>query len=362
MAKTKNGEDISLTETISKSMKGGFDLDKFKQSKFLNKNVGFKAQEWIPWSSAMQEMTSLPGAPVGHITLLRGHTDTGKTTAMIELAISSQKQGRLPVFIITEMKWSWEHAIKMGLEVIPHVDEKTGEISYSGDFIYIDRGTLNSIEDVAAFINDLFDEQKKGNLPYNLVFLWDSIGSIPCDLSLRSAKNNNEWNAGAMSTQFANNVNQKITLSRKISSTYTNTLICVNKIWVAKAENPMSKPKMKNKNGESMAFDSTLMITFGNITNPGTSKIKATKNGKEVEFAKRTKVQVDKNHINGIQTKGTIIMTTHGFIMDDKKEIDTYKKAHSKEWAELLGGSDFNIIEEDEVQEDIRDILEEETE
>ena len=208
----------------------------------------------------MQEQTGILGAPIGHITLLRGHTDTGKTTAMIELAMDSQRQGRLPAFVITEMKWSWDHVIQMGFEVEETIDESTGEVSYNGNFIYIDRGTLNSIEDVAAFINDLFDEQKRGNLPYGLDIFWDSVGSIPCELSLKSSKNNNEWNAGAMSTQFANNVNQKITLSRKISSPYTNSLICVDKVWVAKPENPMSLPKMKNKNGESMAFDCSLIF------------------------------------------------------------------------------------------------------
>ena len=57
------------------------------------------------------------------------------------------------------------------------------------------------------FILDLINEQKKGNLPYDLLFLWDSIGSVPCEMSVNSKKNNNEWNAGAMSTQFGNSVN-----------------------------------------------------------------------------------------------------------------------------------------------------------
>ncbi len=48
---------------------------------------------------------------------------------------------------------------------------------------------IHTIEDVAAFILDLLDEQKKGNLPYDLMFLWDSIGSVPCELSVRSNKN-----------------------------------------------------------------------------------------------------------------------------------------------------------------------------
>ncbi len=62
---------------------------------------------------------------------------------------------------------------------------------------------LNTIEDVAAFIADMLNEQAKGKLPFDLLFLWDSVGSVPCRLSVESNKNNNEWNAGAMSQQFA---------------------------------------------------------------------------------------------------------------------------------------------------------------
>ena len=349
MARTKSE---SLTAAVSAELRSGFDLNKFKTKKMLNSSVKFKDQRWIPLSSAFQETTSVPGIPMGHIVLLRGHSDTGKTTAMIEAAVSAQKMGVLPVFIVTEMKWNWEHATQMGLEVKRVVDEKTGELlDYEGNFLYIDRENLHTIEDVAAFILDLLDEQKKGNLPYDLLFLWDSIGSVPCELSVKSNKNNNEWNAGAMSTQFGNNVNQKITLSRKESSPYTNTLVCVNKVWTAKAEVPMGQPKLMNKGGFAMWFDATFVITFGNVANAGTSKIKAIKDGKQVEFAKRTNVQIDKNHINGVQSKGKIIMTPHGFINDDDKEIKAYKDAHAAEWSAILGGLDFDIFEEEDTFE-----------
>jgi hypothetical protein len=349
MARTKSE---SLTAAVSAELRSGFDLNKFKTKKMLNSSVKFKDQKWIPLSSAFQETTSVPGIPMGHIVLLRGHSDTGKTTAMIEAAVSAQKMGVLPVFIVTEMKWNWEHATQMGLEVKRVVDEKTGELlDYEGNFLYIDRENLHTIEDVAAFILDLLDEQKKGNLPYDLLFLWDSIGSVPCELSVKSNKNNNEWNAGAMSTQFGNNVNQKITLSRKESSPYTNTLVCVNKVWTAKAEVPMGQPKLMNKGGFAMWFDATFVITFGNVANAGTSKIKAIKDGKQVEFAKRTNVQIDKNHINGVQSKGKIIMTPHGFINDDDKEIKAYKDAHAAEWSAILGGLDFDIFEEEDTFE-----------
>jgi len=355
MAKKK-----TLQEAVSKEIKSKFDLNSFKQKKGLKQNVKFKDQEWIPLSKAFQDVTSVPGIPMGHIVLLRGHSDTGKTTALLEAAVAAQKRQIMPVFIITEMKWSWDHAKMMGMEVNEVVDKETGEVvDYDGNFIYVDRETIHTIEDVAVFILDLIDEQKKGNLPYDLLFLWDSIGSVPCEMSIKSNKNNNEWNAGAMSTQFGNNVNQRITLSRKESSKHTNTLVCINKVWTAKAESPMGKPKLMNKGGFAMWFDSTFVVTFGNISNAGTSKIKAIKDGKQVEFAKRVNLQIDKNHINGVTTRGRIVMTPHGFINDTDKELKDYKTQNTDAWRKILGGGNFQIVEEDHEYNDISSYTEE---
>ena len=350
MARTKK----TLGEAVSKEIQSNFNLDAFKTKKGLKSNIKFKDQDWIPISAAFQEVTSIPGIPMGHIVLLRGHSDTGKTTALLEAAVAAQKRNIMPVFIITEMKWSWDHAKMMGLEVDEVKDPETGEVvNYEGNFIYVDRETINSIEDVAGFILDLIDEQKKGNLPYDLLFLWDSIGSVPCEMSIKSNKNNNEWNAGAMSTQFGNSVNQKITLSRKESSPFTNTLVCINKVWTLKAESPMGKPKLMNKGGYAMWFDSTFVVTFGNVMSAGTSKIKAIKDGKQVEFAKRVNIQIDKNHINGVTTRGKIVMTPHGFILDNDRDLKNYKDARKEDWAKILGGGDFRVVEEGQAFTDI---------
>ena len=104
---------------------------------------------------------------------------------------------------------------------------------------------------------------------------------------------------------------------------------------------------MKMKNGETMFLDASIVLTFGNITNSGTSKLKATKDGKEVEFAVRTKVAVDKNHVTGLQTKNTVVATIHGFIQDDNKDIADYKKQHAHEWVHILGSIDGIGLAED---------------
>ena len=44
-------------------------------------------------------------------------------------------------------------------------------------------------------------------------------------------------------------------------------------------------------------------------------------------------------------------MTPHGFILDDDKQIKKYKDDHAKEWSKILGGDDFDIIEEDSILE-----------
>lgn len=353
-------KDKTTKEKAKSIVQSSFSLGKFKKKKGLDStSVKFKKQEWIPLSKAFQDVLSIPGIPTGHITLLRGHSDTGKTTALLEAATYAQKMGILPVLIISEMKWSWEHAREMGLQFDEVLDEATGEVlDYDGFFLYVDRGSLSSIEDVAAFIADLLDEQEKGHLPHDICFFWDSIGSIPCELSVRSNKNNNEWNAGAMSTQFGNHINQKILLSRKESSKYTNSLVAINKVWTMKPESPMGSPRLMNKGGNSMWYDASIVITFGNISNPGTNKIKAIKDGKQVEFAKRTSAQVEKNHISGVTTRGKLVMTQHGFIEDDKKAIDDYKDAYKQHWLNILGSTDFELVEEVDEFEDTAGILE----
>ena len=344
MAKPKTD---SLSGKVGKAITGTFSLDKFKAGKNLGQSSSnFKPQAWINFTEPVKEMLEMPGIPKGHITLVRGHSNTGKTTLLIEAAIEAQKTGVLPIIIITEMKHSWEHWSAMGFDLGEEIDEE-GNKDYKGFFIYADRESLQCIEDVAAFIADLLDEQNKGNLPYDLLFLWDSIGSIPCRMSIEKNTNSPMWNAGAMSQQFANFINQRLIMSRKESQPFTNTMLCVNKVWVEPALMPMAQPKLRNKGGDSMFFDASFIITFGNVTSPGTQKVKATKNGKEIEFALKTKVSCDKNHVTGVTAKGTIISTAHGFIKNSPNEINKYKKEHSKDWSIILGSDDFDIVEEE---------------
>jgi hypothetical protein len=308
----------------------------------------YKQQEYFTVDEAFYEASGLPGPAKGHINMFLGHSDTGKTTAMVKSALSVQKQGGLPVFIITEQKWSWEHAKLMGFQFEEVINELTGEIDYEGQFIF--NNTFKTIEDISDYINGMIDEQEKGNLPYELTFLWDSIGSIPCRMTYEG-KGGKMHNAGVLADVIGMGLNSRITGSRIIDSKYTNTLIIVNQPWVkTDMKNPMSQPKIKAKGGESVYLNSTLVFQFGNQQDAGISKIEATKHGRKIAFATRSKVSVVKNHINGLgYTDGRLICTPHGFIMDDPDMIKQYKAEHSDYWQIIIGDSEFDLSESDVV-------------
>jgi hypothetical protein len=336
-------------------------LEAYKKSKGLDKTE-YKPQEWMDLSPAFREVTGVRGIPVGHITILRGHSDSSKTTALIEAAVSAQKKNILPVFIISEMKWSWEHARMLGLEFEEIVNEKTGEVTgHEGFFIYVDRSTLRTIEDVAEFINKTLDDQEdpKSGLKFDLAFFWDSVGSLPCKMSVEKQKNNNEWNAGAMSVQFGGSINQRIVASRKLESPWTNSLVCVNKVWTQKPESIVGQPRMENKGGKTMWYDATFIITFGNISSSGINKIRVKSKGKEIVWGSRVKLQLEKNHVNGISTTGKIIVTPNGYILDNEKAIKQYQAEHMEYFVKLLGdmagdvNSFENIIDEAEESVDV---------
>ena len=69
----------------------------------------------------------------------------------------------------------------------------------------------------------------------------------------------------------------------------------------------------------------------------------------------RVDVKVEKNHVNGVSTGGKIIVTPTGYILDDKKELEQYKKDHMEYFYNALGDGDGDIKT---VEENIEEGLE----
>jgi hypothetical protein len=324
-----------------------FSFDDLKKK--MSTTTKYKSDLFLSCGEAFLEASGVPGPCMGHINMLLGHTNTGKTSALIAASVDAQKKGILPVYLVTEKKWSFEHCQLMGLDCSRN--EETGE--WDGFFLY--RDDFNFIEQVTDYINEVLDMQAKGDLPYDVCFFWDSVGSVPCKMTWEG-KGGKQHTAGVLAEKINMGINQRINNSRKETSPYLNGLVVCNLPWVRLPDSPMGQPKMKPKGGEAIYQAATLVFRFGNEADGGINKIDATSKGRKINFATRTKVTVDKNHINGLgYADSKLIVTPHGFITDDKRDkaaLDAYKKDTFEYWASKLDDANFEL-EEYEVNQKI---------
>ena len=318
--------------------KKSFSLDDIK-GKFSTKTK-YKAESYYNCGEAFYEACGIPGPVMGGINMMLGHSNSSKTTAMILAAVDAQKRGDLPVFIISEKKWSWTHAVELGLQA-----EQDADGNWDGQFIFND--SFDYIEQATDFINSVLDTQEAGDIPYNLLFLWDSVGSIPCKMTFEG-KGGKMHNASALSDKIGMGIHSRISKSKKEDYPYYNTMVVINQPWVDLPDNPFGQPEIKAKGGEALWLASSIVFLFGNQKKSGINHITATKNNRTVSYAIRTKISILKNHVTGLAFKdGKIIAVPQGYIKDDKTAIDKYKKEYSGYWNKILGGEGEISFKED---------------
>jgi hypothetical protein len=299
----------------------------------------YKEDAYYHCGDAFLNACGVPGPILGGINMFLGHSNGGKTTALLAAAADAQRKGHLPVFIITEKKWSWSHAKLIGVQA-----EKNEDGAWDGDFIFND--SFDYIEQATDFINEILDEQEKGNIPRSIAFLWDSIGSIPCKMTY-DGKGGVQHNARVLADKIGQGISSRISKSKKFDYPYHNTLIICNQPWVDLPDNPFGQPEIKAKGGGAVWLAATYVFLFGNQKKAGINFIDATKDGRKVSFAIRTKISVLKDHDNGLSYKdGKVIAVPQGFIRDSKEALEQYKSEYSAYWKEKLGGNgDFEISE-----------------
>ena len=310
-----------------------FSLDNFKK-KIGAEKVESKPLIWIPVDDGLREATGMPGVPRGYVTLFRGYSNTGKSTALMKSIVNAQKMGDFPIIIDTEnnidegnqrltlmgFDWDGEYLLVNNKYLLENYGIKQNK----------DRKEA-SIEDMGRAIYDFLDMQKSGELPRDIFIAIDSIGTLNCiktiDAQEKDSSDNNMWNAGAYEKAFMSLLNNTIPNTRKVDSEYTVTLAAVQKIWY----DSMNKV-VKHKGGETFFFGARLIYHFGGIITHGTRRITATSKGRDLNYGFENKVNIAKNHVDGewggISLEGKIISTPHGFIYGDKDNEVAYKKEH----------------------------------
>lgn len=330
-------------------------LRAFKEKNNLSSSVE-KEPQWLVLPEPLQKATKLAGLPLGYCSRIRGKSNTGKSTLKLEVIKAAQRQGILPVVFELENNFAWKHAQEIGVEIAEYIDEETGEVTYgpADNMLYYDTAKLYEIygkfdhehgkwlskcnretyviEDVAKCIKDLIRAQKNGEIPFDMIFVIDSIGVGDCYRAAVNNSSNNMWYAGAVSTAFNTIVNDLIPASRNINSEYINTLFFVQKTWTKTTA--LGLPSAVSKGGESLDWAVRVSFYLGGIESASVKKLTATSGGREYKYGTKTKIQVEKNHVSDITYEGEICSTTHGFWDPDK--LDEYKKTYAKEIKERL--------------------------
>jgi hypothetical protein len=249
-----------------------------------------------------------------------GKSDVGKTTMLIEAGAYAQKQGILPVLVLTENKFSWERAETMGL--------------VKDDCIVFDG--IQTIEDGVQEIKEVLKQQESGKLNFDIIFLWDSIGMTPTKAEWEAQAEDGGKTAMMVAAKviralFLRDLAPKINNTRKKEVPFTNTLLVVNHAYTAPPKPPATISTIEPYGGDGLYLAATLVFRQGGVMSRS-SKIKATKDGAQVAFAIKSALVVDKNHITNVAASGNIVCTDHGFLIDDKNAIDAYKEQYRGGW------------------------------
>lgn len=338
-------EDKNVPTRKAPMAKKTFSLNDYKTKKGFDKTAKNKPEQWIPVSKAFQEVTSLKGICVSSSYVVFGYQDTGKSTLMLEAAINAQKMGILPVFLITEQKHSWGHAKRMGFDVEEHVDED-GCLSYTGDFLYFDRNNFNTVEELSKLMHSLMDDQESGKLPMDILFVVDSIGKLNCDKGVKNTQFNPQWVATSVAHEFGASIIPRINMTISEKFPHSATLFTIVQPWTELPETYGSLPRLTPKAGKSLPQDSAVTIKFGGNTNSGTSKLKVKKKGKEIVWGTRTRVEIEKNHLTNLTTRGKLLVVAEGFILEE--DAKAYIESHANEWLEYLDANSLDELEFDE--------------
>lgn len=325
----KTNNDVPDNKARKPTAKKKFSLADFKK-KTGNEKVASVPLQWISCDDALEEATGLPGFAKGYVNLCRGYSNTGKSTALMLGIVNAQKMGMMPIIIDTEnnIDEDNERLTRMGFDwdmpyiLIHNIDllKQFGKVQDK------DRKEA-AIEDLAKCMYYYLDQQEAGELPYDIFFAIDSIGTLNCIKTInaleKNTSDNNMWNAGAYEKSFMSLLNSTIPSSRRVDNPYTNTVVSVQKIWY----DSMNKV-VKHKGGETWFFGSRLIYNFGGIVTHGTKRITATSKKREINYGFENRVNVAKNHIDGplggISMEGKIISTPHSFVYPDR--LEEYKK------------------------------------
>jgi hypothetical protein len=299
-------------------MAKAFDLATYKKSVEVD-NVPKKKDMFIELDASIQSVIGCPGIPLGHTTMVYGKSDTGKTTLLFHAGAQAQKQGVLPVFIVTEGKVDWTRAEKMGVNLDKCIINEE----------------CNNLEEVFAFIDKITSDVSMGELPMDTLILWDSIGSLPSkDEVIVNPDGTTERKPSMMKAarcirEHMRIISRKVNVTRNISYPKYVGLFILNQAYTKPPDGPYGQSQLVQYGGEGVWYNATFVWKIRKK-----KSLSAEKNGKGFDFGMVSCISVMKDHINSLAMEGDFIITGDSIFANTPNELKKYKDSHKEQWGE----------------------------
>lgn len=308
-----------------------FDLEAYKKTIELS-DTPLKQEKFIILDECLHAVLGVPGPALGHITQVFGPSDSGKTSLLFHTAAKCQEQGILPIIIVTEGKIDWDRARQMGLK----------------DNFVIKHESCEFLEDVFKFIDKICADVTSGDLPYDCMIFFDSIGNTLSreEVTIQAdgtwEKKSTMMKAAKVISESMRTISKKINDTRKISHPKSVGLFIINQAYTQPPQFPGGKPSQVPYGGSSVWYRSSLVLRTKKA-----KKLIAKKDGMDLGFGIVAKISVDKNHISNTTNSGEFVITAGSIIPNEKKAVAAYKDLHKSEW-----GNAAIIAESSEDEED----------
>lgn len=295
--------------------------------------IEYKEQEYIVMPEPIQEALGMPGFPKGGTSAMYGLSDCGKTGILLAGAARAQKQGVLPIIIITENKTNINRIRAAGVDPSKAIIKED----------------LKYLEHVYDYISMKVHEVKSGKLPMDIHFFWDSVAGTPSVESVEITKE------GKIIKKFTNQKNANvigfynpiiaslIAETRQVDCPHTAGLTMLTQAYVKPPEFPGGPTTIVPNGGEKIWFPLSLVVEVKEGR-----RLKATHKGRDIEYGLISRLKVKKNHINELNCEGEAVLLGPEILKNDKKVIDEYKEKNRDKWAALLETASKETNEEGE--------------
>lgn len=294
-----------------------FNLEAYKKTIEIA-DTPLKKDQFVILDECLQSILGLPGIPLGHITQVYGPSDSGKTSLMFHTAAQAQRQNILPILIVTENKVDWGRAKDMG---------------FDSEGFCIRNEECEFLEDVFRFIDKICSDVASGELPYDVIIFFDSVGNTLSKDEVEVQKDGTYekkatmMKAAKVISENMRVLSKKVNDTRKISYPKSVGLFIVNQSYTQPPAFPGGKPSQVPYGGSAIWYRSSLVIRTKKA-----KKLTAKKDGMELGFGIVGKVGVDKNHISNTTNAGEFIITSDSIFPNEPKAIKDYKDSHKESW------------------------------